>query len=65
MKTPLIKLRWGKFRMSVVCAFADAFRVPIKIREEYLMEHVIGMEHIKIKPLPDNMTVSEYFSSNR
>lgn len=65
MKTPAIKLLWGKFRMHVVCAFSDAFRVPIKIREEYIMEHVMGMEHVKVKPLPDGMTVAEYFKSKR
>lgn len=43
-----MKLRWGKFRMSVVCAFASMFGVPIKIREEYLFEQVYGIEVKKV-----------------
>lgn len=42
-----VKLRWGRFRMLVLTKFAWLLGVPVKVREEYLEEHVFGMQPSK------------------
>ena len=42
-----MKLVWGKFRMRIIIAISKMLCVPIKVREEYLEEHVFGMKPSK------------------
>lgn len=39
-----MKLIWGKIRMWLIYGASAILCVPIKVREEYLQEHVFGME---------------------
>ena len=43
-----MKLIWGKFRMWAIGCVSRILCVPIKVREEYLEEHVFGIESSKV-----------------
>jgi hypothetical protein len=39
-----MKLFFGKLRLRIIFAVSKVLCVPIKVREEYLEEHVFGMK---------------------